>query len=185
MEWLWIIPVVLLVVLVAYGVGAYNSFIKLNNQVEEAFSTMDVYLLKRYDLIPNLVETVKGYASHEKETLEQVISARNKGLSGGSVDEKVANADAFSSVLGRLLAITESYPDLKANTNFMDLQKQLQFIEGEIANARKYYNAVVKNYNTKVQSIPSNIVANIAGFKKHKMFEVQEAAQRENVKVSF
>ncbi|MGL5541101.1 MAG: LemA family protein [Erysipelotrichaceae bacterium] len=183
----WILGaiVVLILAVVFYFISTYNGFVRMNNQVQEAFSTMDVYLVKRYDLIPNLVETVKGYASHESETLEAVVKARNIGLQAGNIDEKVENADAFSGVLSRLLAITENYPDLKANTNFMDLQKQLQMIEGEIANARKYYNGVVKLYNTKVESIPSNIVASVAKFKKHRMFEVKEEAQRENVKVSF
>ncbi len=180
MQWMWILGGVIAVILLWF-VATYNGFVGLRNKVEEAFATMDVYLKKRYDLIPNIVETVKGYAKHEKETLEAVISARNRAVNSASVDEKLAAEKGLS----RLFALTESYPDLKANTNFIDLQDQLKEMEGEIANSRKYYNAVVKMYNTKVESIPSNFVAMLCNFTKKPMFEIEDATQRENVKVSF
>jgi LemA protein len=145
---------------------------------------MDVYLKKRYDLIPNLVETVKGYASHEKDTLEKVIAARNMAASATSVEDKMAGENALTGTLKTLFAVAESYPDLKANQNFMDLQKQLQSLEGEIAQSRKYYNGVVKQYNTKTEIFPSNIIAGIFGFVKAPYFEIEEG-ERENVKVSF
>lgn len=181
----WIILLVIAAALVIWFVATYNGFVSLRNKVEEAFSTMDVYLVKRYDLIPNLVETVKGYATHEKETLEKVISARNLAMNAHSMDEKIAQEQNLSGFLGRLIAISESYPDLKANTNFMDLQRQLKDMEGEIANARKYYNGVVKAYNTKTESIPSNLIAMLCGFHQKPLFIVNDESQRENVKVSF
>lgn len=171
--------------LVIYGISQYNGFVTLKNVVEEAFSTMDVYLKKRYDLIPNIVETVKGYASHEKETLEQVISARNKAVNATSPEAQLEAEGDLNKVMGRLFALTESYPDLKANTNFMDLQNQLQTIETEIAQSRKYYNGTVRQYNTKVETFPSNIIANIFNFMKKPLFEVTDAVERENVKVQF
>lgn len=182
---MWIILLVVLAVLVIWFIAAYNGFVSLKNKVEEAFSTMDVYLVKRYDLIPNLVETVKGYAAHEKETLEKVVSARSLAMNAHSMDEKIAQEQNLSGLLGRLMAISESYPDLKANASFIDLQRQLKDMEGEIANARKYYNGVVKAFNTRTETIPSNLVAMICGFKKMPLFVVKDEAQRENVKVSF
>lgn len=172
-------------VVVLYAIAQYNGFVQLKNVVEEAFSTMDVYLKKRYDLIPNVVETVKGYASHEKETLEQVISARNKAVSATTPEAQLQAEGDLSKVMGRLFALTESYPDLKANTNFMDLQKQLQAIETEIAQSRKYYNGSVRQYNTKVETFPSNIIANVFNFTKKPLYEVTDALERENVKVQF
>ena len=182
---MWIILLVVLAVLIIWFIATYNGFVSLKNKVEEAFSTMDVYLVKRYDLIPNLVETVKGYAAHQKETLEKVVSARSLAMNAHSMDEKIAQEQNLSGLLGRLLAISESYPDLKANTNFIDLQRQLKDMEGEIANARKYYNGVVKAFNTRTETIPSNLIAGICGFKKMPLFVVKDEAQRENVKVSF
>ena len=174
----------LILVIGVYVMSAYNGFVKLRNMKDEAFATMDVYLKKRYDLIPNLVETVKGYASHEKETLEKVIAARNMAASATSVEDKMAGENALAGTLKTLFAVAESYPDLKANQNFMDLQKQLQSLEGEIAQSRKYYNGVVKEYNTKTEVFPSNIIAGLFGFKKAPYFEIEEG-ERENVQVSF
>lgn len=172
-------------VVLLWFVSTYNGFIGLRNRVEEAFSTMDVYLKKRYDLIPNIVETVKGYASHERETLEAVISARSKAVNAQGVENKLQAEQGLTGALSKLMMLTENYPDLKANVNFMDLQEQLKTMEGEIANSRKYYNGVVKMFNTKVESIPSNIVAGICGFKRQPMFEITDETQRENVKVQF
>lgn len=181
---IWIV-LGIVAVIALYAIAQYNGFVQLKNVVEEAFSTMDVYLKKRYDLIPNIVETVKGYASHEKETLEQVIAARNKAVSAQTPEAQLQAEGDLNKVMGRLFALTESYPDLKANTNFMDLQNQLQTIETEIAQSRKYYNGTVRQFNTKVETFPSNIIANVFNFMKKPLFEVTDAAERENVKVQF
>lgn len=183
------IPILIIVGLVViiglWLVMSRNSFVSIKNQVEEAFATMDVYLKKRYDLIPNLVETVKGYASHESETFAQVTKARTAAMNAGSIDEKIANENMLSGTLKSLFAIAEAYPQLQANTNFLDLQRQLSQIEDEIANSRKYYNAIVRTMNTKVEMFPSNLVASMFGFKKQSFFEVGTPDERENVKVSF
>jgi LemA protein len=178
-----IVAVVVLVLI--WVVATYNSFIKLRNKVEEAFATMDVYLTKRYDLIPNLVETVKGYAKHESQTLEKVIAARNMAAGAKTTEEKVAGENMLQGTLKTLFAIAEAYPELKANTNFINLQGQLTEMEGEIANSRKYYNAIVKTFNTKVELFPSNLIAGLFKFTRKTMFEVEEAEQRQNVKVQF
>ena len=181
------IPIILglIVIIGLWLVLSRNSFVSIKNQVEEAFSTMDVYLKKRYDLIPNLVETVKGYATHESETFTKVTAARTAAMNATSIDEKIANENALSGTLKSLFAVAEAYPHLQANTNFMDLQQQLKMLEDEIANSRKYYNAVVRTMNTKVESFPSNLVASIFGFKKQPFFEVGSAEERENVQVKF
>ncbi len=178
-----IAAVVVLIVLIF--VVMYNGFVRANNDCEEAYSTMDVYMKKRYDLIPNLVETVKGYASHEKETLQKVIEARNFAQGATTVEDKIAGENALTGTLKSLFAISEAYPDLKANTNFLDLQNQLKGIEEDIANSRKYYNAVVKLYNNKCQVFPSNIIGQMFNFKLRQMFQVDSEEERRNVKVSF
>ena len=180
-----IVIVAIIVLLILWFVSMYNGFVKANNNCEEAYSTMDVYMKKRYDLIPNLVETVKGYAKHEAETLQNVVAARNAAASAGSVGEKIEAENALSGTLRQLFAVAEAYPDLKANQNFLDLQEQLKSIEEDIANSRKYYNGVVRNFNDKVMMFPSSIVAGMFHFEKQPMFEVADAAERENVKVSF
>lgn len=183
-----IILIVILVVIVGgigWFVAAYNGFIKLRNAVEEAFATMDVYMKKRYDLIPNLVETVKGYASHEKETLENVTKARNMAAGADTLEQRVAGENMLAGTLKTLFAVAENYPNLKANENFMDLQKQLQKVEEDIANSRKYYNAVVREFNTAIQVFPNNIIAGMFRFEKKPMFEVEAAEERQNVKVEF
>ena len=185
MDYLWIIILAVVVVLAVWVMGVYNGLITIRNKVEEAFSTMDVYLVKRYDLIPNLIETVKGYAKHEKETLDAVIKARNAAQSSGTIDEKIANENVLAGTLGRLFALTEAYPDLKANANFMDLQGQLKSLEEDVANARKYYNGAVRQYNTQIQVFPTNILAGLFKFTKKPLFEVEEASQRKAVKVQF
>jgi len=183
------ILILVIIAVIAIGAGwvisAYNGFIRLRNMVEEAFSTMDVYLKKRYDLIPNLVETVKGYAAHEKTTLENVVQARNMAADAKTIEGRIQGENMLQSTLRSLFAVAEAYPDLKANQNFMDLQSQLQRIEDEIANARKYYNAVVKEFNTKAESFPSNIIAGIFNFTRKTMFEVNDETEREAVKVQF
>ena len=179
------IIIAVVVILLVVAIGMYNSFIKLRNSCEEAFSTMDVYMKKRFDLIPNLVETVKGYAAHEKETLQNVIAARNNLQNASTTEEKLAGENALQGTLKSLFAVAEAYPDLKANTNFLDLQDQLKMIEEDIANSRKYYNAVVKQFNTKCEMFPSNIIAGICHFEKKPMFEVDSAEERKNVEVKF
>ena len=181
---IWIIIAIIIVLAIAF-VGMYNSFIKLKNSCEEAFSTMDVYMKKRFDLIPNLVETVKGYAAHEKETLEKVMAARNGVQSAATVEEKMAQENVLTGTLKSLFAVAEAYPDLKANTNFLDLQNQLNLVEEDMANSRKYYNAVVKQFNTKCEMFPSNIIASMFHFERKPMFEVDSAEERKNVEVKF
>lgn len=180
-----IIVLVIVVALAIWLVSAYNGFVKLRNKVEEAFAAMDVSLKKRYDLIPNYVETVKGYAKHESETLEKVIAARNAAMSSASPEEQIANDNILSGTLKSLFALSEAYPDLKANQNFLQLQDQLQRIEEEIAGSRRYYNGVVNKFNTSIEMFPGNILAGIFGFKRKPLYEVNDAQERENVKVSF
>lgn len=180
-----IILIVLVVLIGLYVTATYNKLIKSRNTVDEAFSTMDVYLKKRWDLIPNIVASVKGYAKHEAETLEKVISARNTGYSSLNPQQKLeANAE-LNTAIKSLNVVAEQYPELKANQNFMDLNAQLKKTEEDIANARKYYNAVVKSFNNLVQMFPSSIIASIFHFEKRDMFVVDDTAQREAVKVEF
>lgn len=179
-----IIIIAIVALFVIYIISTYNKFIKLRNKVEEAFATMDVYLKKRWDLIPNLVNTVKGYAKHESETLEKVIGLRAGSYDSMSDDEKIEANQQISSGIAKIMAVAEAYPDLKANENFMDLSNQLKSTEDEIANSRKYYNAVVRIFNNAIMVIPANIVAGIFNFKPKKMFETA-AEERENVKVEF
>lgn len=172
-----------IVVLIAiYVLLQYNSFIKLSNRVKEAFSTMDVYLKKRWDLVPNLVEVVKEYMKHESGVLEEIVKLRNSSYDKMSLSDKIDTNQQLSSGLSKIMAVAESYPNLKASQNFSDLTHQLSTIEDEIANSRKYYNAVVRNLNTKVEMFPSNIVAKMFNFKLQKMFEANED-ERNNVKV--
>ena len=178
-----LIIVAIIIVLVMFGILTYNSLVESRNMVKEAFATMDVYLKKRWDLIPNLVETVKGYSKHESETLEKVIEARGN-YTQMSRQEKVDSDNIIKGEVAKLIALSESYPDLKANQNFVDLSRQLVKVEDDIENSRKYYNGTVKNYNLKVLTIPTNIIASMFGFKEEKMFEAVDA-ERENVKVSF
>lgn len=180
-----IILAVVVAVIAIWAVSGYNGFIKGKNTVEEAFATMDVYLKKRYDLIPNLVETVKGYAKHESETLSRVIEARNMAAGATSVEDKVQGETMLTGTLKNLFAVAENYPDLKANSNFLDLQNQLKSLEEDIANARKYYNAVVKQFNNRCEMFPSNILAGMFHFERKPMFEVDAEEERQNVKVEF
>lgn len=175
----------IVLLLIIWVTAAYNGFVRLKNSIEEAFSTMDVYLKKRYDLIPNLVETVKGYATHERETLENVIAARNMAASATTLEGRLEGENVLQSTLKSLFAVAEAYPDLKASTNFLELQGDLRLIESEIANSRKYYNAVVKTYNTKREVFPSVIIAGLFKFDKKPLFEVSEQVERENVNVKF
>ncbi len=179
--WAYII-IAIIALIVVYALTLYNSFVKLNNKVKEAFSTMDVYLKKRWDLIPNIVETVKGYAEHEKNTLKEVVELRNSAYDKMSDEEKIKTNEKLSSGISEIMALAEAYPDLKANENFKDLSNQLTKVEDEIANSRKYYNGVVRMYNNKVEMFPSNVFAGLFGYKSKAMFEVS-SNERENVKV--
>ena len=174
--------IVILSIIVLYTIIQYNSLVKTNNLVKEAFSTMDVYLKKRWNLIPNIVETVKEYARHENSALKEIVELRNGTYDSMSSDEKVDVNNKLSQKINKLIAIAEAYPNLKANENFKDLSEQLTKIEDDIANSRKYYNGTVRIFNNKVQMFPSNVVAGILGFKEQKMFEVSEN-ERENVQV--
>lgn len=181
---MWIVIIVIIALIAIYVFTTYNSFVKLNNKVEEAFSTMDVYLKKRWDLIPNIVESVKGYAKHEKDLFKEVVELRNGAYDNMSSDEKIDVNNKLSQGINKIMAIAESYPDLKANENFKDLNNQLTKVEEDIANSRKYYNGTVRMFNDKVQMFPSNLVASVFGYKAKNMFEVS-ADERENVKVEF
>ncbi len=178
------IAAAILLILAVWLVADYNTLVRLRNMAREAFSSMDVYLKKRYDLIPNLVETVKGYAAHESSTLEKVIEARNRAAGAQDVKAKAEGENALTGTLKSLFALAEAYPELKANTNFMELQQQLQGVEADIANSRRYYNAVVRDYNIKTESFPSSIVASLFGFRRETLFEIG-GQERENVKVQF
>lgn len=166
----------------------YNGLVRLKNRVEEAWSDIDVQLKRRHDLIPNLVETVKGYAAHEKETLERVIQARNAAMQAQAGDnpEELAKAEnALSSTLKSIFALSESYPDLKANQNFLELQKELSDTENKIQASRRFYNTNVRDFNTKVQVFPTNLIARQLGFSEQRFFEIENEAEKENVKVDF
>lgn len=183
-----VVVLILAIAIIGWWIGTRNDFVRLKNRVEEGMSTIDVYLKKRFDLIPNLVETVKGYAKHESETLEKVVAARNLSMGAKTAEEKIAAANGLSSSLRTLFtAISESYPELHANTNFMDLQQQLKNIEGELESARRYYNGVVKSFNTKLELFPANIVGKRMGedYTKKAYFELDSMEERQNVKVSF
>lgn len=170
------------VLLAIYITIQYNGFVKLNNMVKEAFSTMDVYLKKRWDLIPNLVEVVKGYAKHESGVIEEVVKLRNLSYDKMSLVDKIDTNQQLTTSLSKIMAVVENYPNLKASKNFSDLSNQLTKIEDEIANSRKYYNAVVKTLNIKVEMFPSNIVAKMFNFKLLKMFEAY-TNEKDKVKV--
>ena len=180
----YIIPIIALIVII-WAISVYNSLIKVKNQTKEAWSDIDVQLKRRYDLIPNLIETVKGYASHESNTLEAVISARSNAMNANGVKEKADAENMLSSTLKSLFAVTESYPDLKASQNFMHLQEELIDTENKIQASRRFYNGNVRDLNTTIQMFPSNIIAKIFNFKAETFFEITDAKERENVKVKF
>ena len=176
---LWI-PLGVLALLVILAIAKYNLFVKLRNNRENAFADIDVQLKQRHDLIPQLVATVKGYASHEKETLERVVNARNGAVNAQSIDDKIVAENALSSALAGLKVTVERYPDLKANTNFMQLQEEVSDIENKLAAVRRFFNSATKELNTAIEMFPANIIAGIFGFKKQMMFDLGDS-ERQNL----
>ena len=182
--WVLIIVLVVVVLFVVYLVATYNGLVKSKNQVESSWAQIDVQLKRRLDLIPNLVETVKGYAAHEKETLQGVIEARNKAMTATSVADQAAADNMITGALNKLFALQEAYPDLKANQNFLALQEELTATEGRVAYARQFYNDAVMKYNTKIATFPTVIFAGILRFTEREYFEAEDSA-REAPKVEF
>lgn len=182
----WII-LAIIVLLVIWIIAMYNGLIKLKIKVDNSWSDIRVFLKKRYDLIPNLVNTVKGYAAHESQTFEKVTQARNAAVSvpAGDVQASAQANQILGGALRGLLAIAENYPELKANQNFLELQSALQSIEGDLGNARRYYNATVRDYNTAILQFPGVIVANMSGFKPREFYELDNPQEAQNVEVKF
>jgi len=178
---MWVVAIIL----AAWFLGVYNNLVMRRNIVNESWSGIDVQLKRRYDLVPNLVETVKGYASHEKNLFEKVTQARASAVSATGVVEKGRAENAFSETLRSLFAVAENYPDLKASQNFQELQKNLNEIEFEIQASRRYYNGCVRDFNTAVQIFPNSILAKMFNFKARDFFEITEQAQKEAPKVAF
>lgn len=181
---MWIL-IAIIAVLVLWLIGAFNGLVAARNHVKEAWSDIDVQLKRRYDLIPNLVETVKGYASHEKDALERVIQARAQAMGAHTVGEHGKAENMLSGALKNLFALSEAYPDLKASQNFVELQKELTDTEDKIQAARRFFNSTVLALNNKVEQFPSNVIAGMFGFGKEEFFELGNAAEREPVKVAF
>jgi len=183
---LWIILGVI-ILLVLWIVGMYNGFVKARIKIDNSWSDINVYLKKRFDLIPNLVNTVKGYAAHESQTFEKVVQARNAAAAvpPGDVQATAQANQALNGALRGLLAVAENYPELKANQNFLELQQALQNIETDLGNARRYYNATVRDYNTSIQQFPGMIIANSTGFKPREFFELEDKLEAKNVEVKF
>lgn len=180
----WIIVGVIVILLLGYVISTYNSLVKLRNSVKDCWAQIEVLLKRRYDLIPNLVETVKGYSKHEKETLNAVMKARNSAIDAKTPEEEMKASGEVSKTLGRLFAVAESYPDLKANQNFKELQTNLKETEDKISHSRQFYNETVLTYKNKIETFPTNIIANMFGFKEEKFFEAT-SEEKENVKVEF
>ena len=184
MEIWQIVLIVVLALVVLFVIILYNRLVRLKNQVKNAWAQIDVQLKRRNDLIPNLVETVKGYTKHEKSTLENVTKARSAILSAETVKEKAEASNQLSQTLKSLFAVSENYPDLKASQNFLQLQEEITGTENKIAYARQHYNDIVMHYNTKIELFPNNLFANTLGYQKEDVFEATEE-ERKNVKVSF
>ena len=186
MTTLWIL-LGILAILIIWAISKYNLFIKLRNKRENAFADIDVQLKQRHDLIPQLVATVKGYAAHEKETLDRIVSARSGAVNAKSIDEKIVAENALSSALAGLKITLEAYPDLKANTNFMQLQNEISDIENKLAAVRRFFNSATKELNTAIEMFPANIIAGMFGFKKEMMFELgtERQALEQTPQISF
>ena len=181
---MWLIPVAIVAVAVLWVIATYNGFISLRNRANNAWADIDVQLKRRHDLVPNLVETVKGYAGHEKSVLEDVTKFRSMAMQAQSTGDKAESENMLSQALKSLFAVAEAYPELKADQNFRELQTQLSELEDQIQMARRYYNAVVRDLNTKREMFPSNIIANMCGIQQMPYFEIKEE-ERENVQVKF
>ena len=179
-----IYALLVLALLVVFVVAVYNGLIRLKNKCEEGWADIDTQLKRRYDLIPNLVETVKGYASHESGTLEKVVEARTAAMAAKSFEEKEKAENVLTGALKTIFALAEQYPDLKANQNFLDLQKTLAEIEEHIQLSRRYYNATVRDFNIKIEVFPNNLIASPLGFSKKEFFEATEE-EKKNIKVDF
>lgn len=182
---IWIGVIVAVVLVVLFAISSYNRLVSLRESVRSAWAQIDVVLKRRYDLIPNLVETVKGYAAHEKETLQGVIAARNAAVGAREPSERVAAEAQLTGAVRQLFAVAEAYPDLKANQNFMQLQVELAGTENQISSFRQHYNGLVQQYNTSMMSFPTNLIAGPFGFTPQPFFEVQDSAQREAPAVKF
>lgn len=181
-----LIPMLIIAgVVFLWGVVAYNGLVTFKNRADEAWSDIDVQLKRRYDLIPNLVNTVKGYATHESGVLERVTAARAAAMDAGTAGTKAEAENMLSSTLKSLFAVSENYPDLKANTNFLELQRELSDTENKIQSSRRFYNANVRDLNTKIESFPTNFIANMFNFGKREFFELEEEAAKEPVAVQF
>lgn len=180
-----LITVAVIILFLMYGISIYNRLVKFRNLVQEAWSSIDVMLKKRYDLIPNLIETVKGYATHEKETFDSVTRARVAAMNANSMQEKEAAEKNLSQAMMNLNAVAEQYPDLKANTNFLQLQGELSVLESDIEKSRRYYNGTVRENNIMVETFPSNIIANMYKFTKANFFELENVAERAVPNVKF
>ncbi len=179
-----IIILVIVLLLIIWVASTYNSLVSLRNRVKDSWSQIDVQLKRRFDLIPNLIETVKGYAKHEQGTLEDVVKARNSYLSASTPNEQMQADGELTKAISKLFALSEAYPDLKANTNFLELQSSLEDTENKIAVSRQFYNDVVLQLNNKIEMFPSNFIANIFKFTKEAFFEANEE-EKNNVKVQF
>jgi LemA protein len=183
---IWLIVLIVIVVLLALaGLALYNGLVSKRNRVENAWSQIDVQLKRRHDLIPNLVETVKGYAGHERETLQRVTDARSAAMSAEGPRDRAAAEGELSQALGRLFAVSEAYPDLKANQNFLELQRELTATEDRLQAARRFYNTQVEALNAKIQTLPSRIVAGMGNFKQREFFELEDRADAEVPSVAF
>lgn len=180
-----IIVLIVLVLIALWVFGMYNGLVRLRNQVKNAWAQIDVQLKRRHDLIPNLVETAKGYMKHERETLEEITKARNLAVQAGSVAEQGKAESRLNSALSRFLMVVENYPDLKANQNFLALQEELTSTENKVSFARQFYNDQVMRFNTRIESVPTNIIANMFGFKPAEFFEIEAPEEREVPKVKF
>jgi LemA protein len=181
---LWIVLGVL-VILILFVIGAYNSLVRLRNQVKNAWAQIDVQLKRRHDLIPNLIETVKGYMVHERDTLTKITEARSNAMAATTIPDKAAAEGVLSGLMGKLQVAVEAYPDLKANQNFLALQEELTSTENKISFSRQNYNDQVLGFNNKIQMFPSNIIAGMFGFKQGEFFELKDAAEREVPQVKF
>ncbi|MDO8682729.1 MAG: LemA family protein [Armatimonadota bacterium] len=182
---MWLIPIAAIGLIVIWVVATYNGFVTLRNRANNAWADIDVQLKRRHDLVPNLVETVKGYAGHEKGVLENVTKFRSMAMQAQSAEERAESENMLTAALKTLFAVAENYPQLKADQNFRDLQAQLAELEDQIQMARRYYNAIVRDLNTKREMFPSNIIANMFGFTQMEYFQIENEEEREPVQVKF